>query len=99
MNINNVPLLPALVKRAQDAARAVKDGVHVMVHQVADNLLTQLLNLQHFAVTSYAVEQDRSGAIVHLFCHLTIDVGIRSTVSLISKMKVNHSDSSLFPAT
>ena len=76
MNINNVPLLPALVKRAQDAARAVKDGVHVMVHQVADNLLTQLLNLQHFAVTGYAVEQDRSCAIVHLFCHLTIDVGI-----------------------
>ena len=42
MNINNVPLLPALVKRAKDAARVVKNGVHVMIHQVTDNTLTCL---------------------------------------------------------
>lgn len=76
MNIKNVPLLPALVKRANDAARAVKDGVHVAVHQVTDNLLTKLLDLPHFAVTGYAIEPDRSDTIVHLFCHLTLDVGI-----------------------
>lgn len=76
MNINNVPLLPALVKRAKDAARAVKDGVHVMIHQVSNNTLTFLLDLMHFEVTGYGVEKDEAGDIVHLFCRLTIDVGI-----------------------
>ena len=76
MNINNVPLLPALVKRAKDAARVVKDGVHVMIHQVTDNTLTCLLDLLHFKVTGYAIEQAGTGYILHLFCHLTLDVGI-----------------------
>ena len=76
MNINNVPLLPALVNRAKDAARSVKDGVHVMIHQVADNTLTILLDLLHFAVTGYAIEKDSAGDILHLFCRLTVDVGI-----------------------
>lgn len=84
MNINNVPLLPALVQRAKDAARAVKDGVHVVVNQVTDNLLTQLLDLPHFAVTGYAVEADKSGAIVHLFCHLTMAVGICPHCQMVS---------------
>ena len=84
MNINNVPLLPALVHRAKDAARAVKDGVHVVVNQVRDNLLTQLLDLQHFAVTGYAVEEDKSGAIVHLFCQLTMEVGICPHCQMVS---------------
>ena len=53
MNINNVPLLPALVKRAKDAARAVKDGVHVAVHQVTDNLLTKLLDLKSHMYQDY----------------------------------------------
>ena len=76
MNINNVPLLPALVKRAKDAARCVKDGVHVIIHQVTDNTLTHLLNLLHFQVTAYAVEQEKTGDILHLFCQLSIEVGI-----------------------
>lgn len=76
MNIINVPLLPALVNRAKDAARAVKDGIHVMIHQVADNTLTYLLALLHFAVVGYAVEKDSAGDILHLFCRLTVDVGI-----------------------
>ena len=70
MNINNVPLLPALVKRAKDAARVVKDGVHVAIHQVTDNVLTHFLDLLHFEVTGYAVEKERSGDIVHLFAAL-----------------------------
>jgi len=92
MNINNVPLLPALVKRAKDAARAVKDGVHVVVNQVTDNLLTKLLDLQHFAVTGYGIEQDRSGAIVHLFCHLTIDVGICPYCQTVSSQIKQYKD-------
>jgi transposase len=76
MNINNVPLLPALVKRSKDAARVVKDGVHVMFHQVTDKTLTHLLDLLHFEVTGYAIEKDKTGNILHLFCHLTIDVGV-----------------------
>jgi len=76
MNINNVPLLPALVKRAKDAARVVKDGVHVMIHQVTDNTLTYLLDLLHFKVTGYAIEQAGTDDILHLFCHLTLEVGI-----------------------
>ena len=92
MNINNVPLLPALVKRAKDAARAVKDGVHVAVHQVTDNLLTKLLDLQHFEVTGYALEQTGSGAIVHLFCHLTIDVGICPNCQVVSSQIKQYKD-------
>lgn len=76
MNINNVPLLPALVKRAKDAARVVKDGVHVAIHQVTGNVLTHLLDLLHFEVTGYAIEKERTGDIVHLFCRLTVEVGI-----------------------
>lgn len=76
MNINNVPLLPALVNRAKDAARAVKDGVHVVIHQVTDNTLTYLLDLLHFAVIGYAIEKDSNGDILHLFCRLTVDMGI-----------------------
>ncbi|MCA9981154.1 MAG: ISL3 family transposase [Anaerolineales bacterium] len=76
MNIDNVPLLPALVNRAKDAARAVKDGVHVVIRQVTDNTLTLLLDLLHFAVSDYAIEKDAQGDILHLFCHLTVEVGI-----------------------
>ena len=76
MNINNVPLLPALVKRAKDAARSVKDGVHIVIHQVTGNALTVLLDLIHFEVTGYAVEQDKTGDILHLFCRLALEVGV-----------------------
>jgi len=76
MNINNVPLLPALVKRAKDAARAVKDGIHVVIQSVTESTLTHLLDLKHFEVTGYGIERDKSGDIVHLICRLTIEVGI-----------------------
>ena len=76
MNINNLLLLPAIVKRSKDAARAVKEGVHVRVQQVTDMTLTFLLDLLHFAVSGYAVEKDSAGDILHLFCQLTVDVGI-----------------------
>jgi CheY-like chemotaxis protein len=92
MNIKNIPLLPALVKRAKDAARAVKDGVHVAVHQVTDNLLTKLLDLPYFAVTGYAIEPDRSDTIVHLFCHLTLDVGICPHCQAVSSQIKQYKD-------
>ncbi|MBE2201818.1 MAG: transposase [Anaerolinea sp.] len=46
-----------------------------MIHQVTDNTLTLLLDLLHFTVTGYAIEKDKTGHILHLFCRLTVDVG------------------------
>jgi hypothetical protein len=43
MNINNLLLLPALVNRALDAARAVKQGIHTVICWVEEATLTQLL--------------------------------------------------------
>lgn len=76
MNINKVPLLPVLVKRAKDAARSVKDGVHVVVHQVREKTLTDLLDLPQFVVQEYGIEKETSGDILHLFCQLRHEVGI-----------------------
>lgn len=76
MNINNLLLLPALVNRAMDAARAVKQGVHTTIHWVKEATLTQLLDLPHFAVTGYSVEVANEQDILHLFCELTLEVGL-----------------------
>ncbi len=92
MNINNVPLLPALVKRAKDAARVIKDGLHVVIHQVTDHSLTRLLNLLHFRVSGYAIEQDVTGDILHLFCQLTLDVGICPQCQTVSSHIKQHKE-------
>ena len=76
MTINNLLLFSAIVKRAKDATRAVNQGVHTVIHQVAESTLTHLLDLPHFKVNGYSVETDREKDILHLFCELTVDVGI-----------------------
>lgn len=85
MNINNVPLLPALVKRAKDAARAVKDGVYVVVHRVMDKTLTHLLDLPQFVVEGYGIEKEAAGDILHLFCQLRHEVGICPNCQTVSE--------------
>ena len=76
MNINNLLLLPALVNRALDAARAVKEGVHTLICWVEEATLTQLLDLPHFAVTGYSIEISSRQDIFHLFCVLRVEAGI-----------------------
>ncbi len=76
MNINNLLLLPALVNRALDAARAVKQGIHTVICWVEEATLTQLLDLPHFAVTGYSVETTSRQDILHLFCEMTLEAGI-----------------------
>lgn len=77
MKINNLPLLPAIVNRAKDAARAVKQGVHTVIHWVEEATLTHLLDLPHFVVIGYSVEEVANEQdIVHLFCELTLEAGI-----------------------
>lgn len=76
MNTTNLLLLPAIVKRAKDAARAVKQGVHTAIHQIRESTLTILLDLPHFEVFQYSIEREADQDILHLFCHLTQDVGI-----------------------
>lgn len=76
MNINNLLLLPALVNRALDAARAVKQGIHTMICWVEEATLTQLLDLPHFTVRGYSVERASTQDILHLFCEYRLAVGI-----------------------
>ena len=72
----SLPLLPAIVQRAKDAARAVKQGVHEAVEQVKEKTLTQLLDLPQFEVNGYAVERNGEQDILHVFCKLSMDVGL-----------------------
>ncbi|PID87090.1 MAG: hypothetical protein CSB13_01115 [Chloroflexi bacterium] len=60
MNINNLLLLSALVNRALDAARAVKQGIHTVIHWIEEATLTQLLDLPHFAVAGCSIETTSS---------------------------------------
>ena len=76
MNINNLLLLPALVNRALDAARAVKQGIHSIICWVEEATLTHLLDLPHFKVLGYSVEIANTQDILHLFCEFTLEVGI-----------------------
>jgi len=71
-----IPLLPPLVKRAKDAAYAVRQGVHVIIHQVTEATLTVLLDLAGFKVTGYGIEQEAEKDIIHVFCELRLEVGI-----------------------
>lgn len=73
---NNLLLIPALVNRAKDAARAVKAGVHTAITTITGSLLTHLLGLPHFSVIGYSIEPAKAQAILHLFCDLTLAVGI-----------------------
>lgn len=76
MNINNVPLLPAFVERAKDAARSVKQGVFVLITLVNNATLTHLLDLEQFEVTGYGIERDTTQDIVHIYGKINTDVAI-----------------------
>ncbi|MEW5870455.1 MAG: helix-turn-helix domain-containing protein [Chloroflexota bacterium] len=69
-------LLPPLVKRAKDAAWAVKQGVHVTINQVQEATLTLLLELPGFKVNSYGIERDAEKDILHLYCELVMEVAL-----------------------
>lgn len=72
----NIPLLPALVKRAKDAAWSVREGVHVIIHQVKHKTLTQLLELSGFEVNGYGIERQAEKDIVHLMCELNMEMAV-----------------------
>ncbi len=74
--MESVRQLPALVKRAKDAARAVKRQAGQMIQAVKDAALTHLLDLPHFAVEGYAVEADAEQDILHLYCRLTVEAAV-----------------------
>jgi transposase len=76
MNINNIPLLPAFVERAKDAARTVKQGVFVLTAQVNDKTLTHLLGLEQFEVIGYGIERAEKQNILHLYGEITTTVAI-----------------------
>ena len=74
--MESVKLLPALVKRAKDAAQSVKRRVGLAIAYVQEKTLTQLLDLAHFEVYGYALEPDREQEIMHLSCQLTVEAAI-----------------------
>jgi transposase len=74
--MGSVKLLPALVKRAKDAAQSVKRNVGLAITYVKEKTLTHLLDLAHFAVDGYAVEADAEQAILHLYCRLTVEAAV-----------------------
>lgn len=74
--METVRLLPAIVKRAKDAARAVKSGKIQAIQLVRDSALTHILELPQFEVWGYAIEPDAEKAILHLHCRLTVAAAI-----------------------
>lgn len=74
--MGTVKLLPAIVKRAKDAAQSVKRGVHLAIEYVQDKVLTHILDLAHFDVYGYAIEADAEQDILHLYCHLTVEAAV-----------------------
>jgi transposase len=74
--MGTVKLLPALVKRTKDAAQSVKRSVGLAIQVVKEKMLTQILDLTHFAVYGYAVEQDAEQDILHLFCQLQVEAAV-----------------------
>lgn len=76
MNIKNILLLPAFVERAKDAARAVKQGVFVLITPVSDATVTHLLDLEQFTMTSYGIEREEKQDILHLYGEIESKVAI-----------------------
>jgi len=76
MNENTVPLLPALVKRAKDAARAVKEGVHVPITVVENEEITKLVGLNQIEIYGYGIERNNEQDIVHLYGKIKTGVAI-----------------------
>ena len=74
--METVRMLPAVVKRMKDAARAVKGKTVQVIHAVKEVTLSHLLDLPHFLVESYGVEEDAEQDILHLYCRLTVEVAV-----------------------
>lgn len=74
--MESVKLLPALVKRAKDAAQSVKRRVGLAIAYVKEKSLSQILDLAHFEVYGYAVEADVEQDILHLYCELTVEAAV-----------------------
>ncbi len=92
MNIENILLLPAFVERAKDAARAVKQGVFVLITSVADATLTHLLDLSQFEVTGYGIEENATQDILHLYGQINMDVAICPCCHTLSTTVKEHKD-------
>ncbi len=74
--MSTVKCPPAIVKRAKDAARAVKRMANQVIRPVKEWTLTHLLDLPHFRVWGYALEKDPDQDILHLHCELQIGVAV-----------------------
>lgn len=74
--LESVKLLPVLVKPAKDAAQSVKRSVGLAIAYVQEKTLTQILDLAHFDVYGYALEQDVEQDIMHLYCKLTVAAAV-----------------------
>ena len=92
MNNKNIPLLPAFVERAKDAARAVKQGVYALIEQVSGKSLTHLLDLEQFDVTGYGIEQDKKQDIVHIYGKINVDAAICPCCHAVSTTIKEHKD-------
>ena len=92
MNNKNIPLLPAFVERAKDAARSVKQGVFVLITLVSDATLTQLLGLEQFEVTGYGIERDKKQDIVHIYGTINVDAAICPCCHNVSTTIKEHKD-------
>lgn len=69
-------LLPAVIKKAKDAAQSVRRKGQLLVKYVREKTLSHMLDLPHFEVYGYAIEPDVEQHIMHLYCHLTIEAAV-----------------------
>lgn len=76
--MESVRKMPAIVKRAKDAAQAVKRKAGHLMHRVKEATLTHLLDLPHMVVEGYTIEADAGAAqdILHLHCRLTVEAAV-----------------------
>lgn len=74
--MGTVKLLPAIVKRAKDAAQSVKRSLGQVITYVKEKTLTHMLDLLHFEVHGYAIEPNAEQDILHLYCQLTVEAAV-----------------------
>lgn len=92
MNIKNIPLLPAFVERAKDAARAVKQGVFVLITPASDATVTHLLDLAQFTVTGYGIEREEKQDILHINGEINTKVAICPSCHSLSSTVKEYKD-------
>ncbi len=74
--MSTVKLMPAIVKRAKDAARSVKRSAYLAIKYVKEKTLTHILDLPYFEVYGYAIEAAAEPAILHLYCKVTVAAAV-----------------------